>query len=630
MKLYKLFSVAALSATLAMTTSCADDYAEVNQDPSNVTLTDPKGLMAQAVIAFQPNDYLLWWYNVNYLTRWPQLAAPSAGFTEEYTEQKEEGGMGGQTIGVLKYRNDIANYIANTGKTEYHAYEAACNVLSVYLGIFDTDLYGDRPYTEACHYADKGILTPKYDKVEDLYNLWLTELDQSIEWLKDENNEFVSSEDVVYGGDRAKWCKLANSLKLRIAARLLANDPAKAKSIAEAVAKAPYMDSLDDDMIFCKASKTANGNNDWVYGTGNGLAAPALTENVANYMFACQDPRIRFIYTKNGFNSKVVQGFIDQGRFEDLPTPVKKNVVLDADGNFKEWGGMGEPWVRYSGLPVVFNPKMGAHAEEMAEYYNPGVRYNLTAGDATKSYMHYSYQSEEMKRGRVDFTLPTVGTEVIQDTEDCPLYTMYMTSAEVNLYLAEFKLLGANLPKSAAEYYNAGVALSVQEYDKVAGLNHIPYYDKTYGYDENEKVIALQAGEVDAMLATDAIKLTGNVDADLEKVYLQQLMHFSLLPDDQFVTARRSGYPKVGSALLPMVKFDGVALNAIPRRFEIAKPNPTDIMKDILAASYESQGFKTLGTNNSGVAFNLSGTPLNSERVWQDKNAPQWGSGHKK
>ena len=27
------------------------------------------------------------------------------------------------------------------------------------------------------------------------------------------------------------------------------------------------------------------------------------------------------------------------------------------------------------------------------------------------------------------------------------------------------------------------------------------------------------------------------------KVYLQQLIHFSLLPEDQYVTARRSGYP---------------------------------------------------------------------------------------
>ena len=35
---------------------------------------------------------------------------------------------------------------------------------------------------------------------------------------------------------------------------------------------------------------------------------------------------------------------------------------------------------------------------------------------------------------------------MIQDIEDNPWYGMYMTTAEVNLYLAEFKLLGANLP----------------------------------------------------------------------------------------------------------------------------------------------------------------------------------------
>jgi hypothetical protein len=49
---------------------------------------------------------------------------------------------------------------------------------------------------------------------------------------------------------------------------------------------------------------------------------------------------VRFIYTKNGFNSKVVQSFIDNGKYDKLPTAVKANVVLDNDGNFKEWGGM--------------------------------------------------------------------------------------------------------------------------------------------------------------------------------------------------------------------------------------------------------------------------------------------------
>ena len=172
---------------------------------------------------------------------------------------------------------------------------------------------------------------------------------------------------------------------------------------------------------------------------------------------------------------------------------------------------------------------------------------------------------------------------------------------------------------------------SVEEYDKLAKFNKIPYYYDSsnpgiYDYDKFEKTIALQDGEIDAMLATDNVKLTGSKSADLEKIYLQLLMHFSEQCDDQYVTARRSGYPKVGSKLLSYVKFENVALSAIPRRFVVSEPLNTDIMHDIVMKAYEDEGFKTLGTNSQGPQYNGGNAPLNVERVWPDKNAPQWGT----
>jgi hypothetical protein len=252
----------------------------------------------------------------------------------------------------------------------------------------------------------------------------------------------------------------------------------------------------------------------------------------------------------------------------------------------------------------------------------------LTVDDAAKTYSPFSYQTSEMKKGRTDYSVPTLGTKVIQDTDDNPLYQMYMTAAETNLYLAEFKLLGANLPQSAEHYYNRGVQFSVQTYDALAAANKIPYYGTTYGYDPHEDVIDLKDGEIEAMMATENVKLTGSVAEQIEKVYLQQLIHFTLQPDDQFVTARRSGYPMIGSKLLPFVKFDEVALEAIPRRFEISAPNVTDKMFDILTDIYKQQGFNALGSGNSGAPFNATSSPLNTERLWQDKGAPQWGTGY--
>lgn len=645
MKLNKIFIAGAMASMLAMTTSCRDDYQDLNIDPSNVAETMPDGILAAAINKFQPTGYQLWFYNTPYYTRWDQMGTPSGGFSNDFTGMKESGDQGTQYLQTLRLHNRLQSHInSGAGSEADNGYLAATGIMTIYLGIFDTDVYGSIPYTEACHYDDLGILTPKYDTVEELYDTWINELNSYITMLQAGGLNTNINQDAAYGCDWAKWAKLANSLKLKIAVRLLANDKSKALQIANEAASnsAGLITSTDDDFLFCKATSMNSGDNDVVYGTGNGLSTVYATQNVFKFMLGSKDPRIRFIYAKNDFNSQVVQSFIDNGAYDKLPSQVKENVVLDENGNFKEWGGMGEPWVRYTALPVQFEPK-NAHNkgaisdEEYEEYWNSGIRYQIKIGDNSKSYNPFCYYSDEMRRGRVDFTLPTAMTQdasgsvnmnIIQDTEDCPLYQMYLGAGEINLYLAELALLngGSFNGKSAEEWYKAGVKASVEEFDQLAKSNKIPYYGTTYNYDPNEKAIDLQDGEIDAMLATDNVKLTGTTADKLEKVYLQLLIHFSEQPDDQFVTARRSGYPKVGSSLLPFVKFDEVALSAIPRRFVQTSPDKTNVMKSIIDAAFAAQGFTQLGTNSQGAQYNSGNAPLNTERVWQDKGAPQWGT----
>ena len=644
MRFNKFFIAGAMASVLVLSTSCRDDYEDMNQDPANVTKTLPEGLMTAAINAFQPTDYLLWFYNTPYFTRWDQMGTPGGGFSEEYTGMAESGGQGGQYIGVLRYRNKIKKYIDDSGETKYNGYYAATGILTIYLGIFDTDMYGSVPYTEACRYDEDGIITPKYDTVEELYTLWIDELNNFITLLQGSGLDAASRQDAAYGCDWTKWAKLANSLKLKIAVRLYNNEPDKALQIANEAASnaAGLITSTDDDFLFCKATDVSSGNSDVEYGTGNGLSTVYATNHVINFMLKSKDPRVRFIYANNSFNSRVVQSFIDNGRWDDLPSAVKANVIRDKNGNFEKWGGMGEPWVRYTAIPVTYSPKISHDEgslsdEDYEEYFNPGTRYQIKSGDNVKSYNPFSYYQNEMRRGRIDFTLPTAMTKnadgsinmnVIQDTQDNPLYQMYLGAGEINLYLAEFALLngGSFGGKTAEEWYTAGVTASVEEFNTLAKDNKIPYYGTNYDYDPNDKPIDLQAGEIAAMLATDNVKLTGTTSEKLEKVYLQLLIHFSEQPDDQFVTARRSGYPKVGSSLLPFVKFKDIALSAIPRRFVIEEPTVTDLMYDIKTAAYKAEGFLHLGTNSQGTQFNSGDAPLNTERVWFDQKAPQWGT----
>ena len=227
-----------------------------------------------------------------------------------------------------------------------------------------------------------------------------------------------------------------------------------------------------------------------------------------------------------------------------------------------------------------------------------------------------------MVRGRCTYTFPTApGGKVVQDKDPQPLYSMTISTAEMNLYLAEFKLLGANLPKTAEEYFKAGVKASVEEYNDLAQLNKIPYSDKQHCNDPYDKPVTFSDAELQSMienlLARPEYQLTGDKASDLEKVYLQEYLHFYYQPIDQFVTARRSGVPKVGSSLIPWV--DLLPNTQIPRRFYMTKPDESDKMKAQKEAAYQKEGLSFTDGQEPDI--------LNSERIWIDKNAPAFGLG---
>lgn len=625
MKANKILIALSLLAAVGLT-SCRKEFASLNQKPDAVTMAEPSYLATRAMTLFETNDYTYWFYNQSLFSRWCQMAASGAFSDASYGH----GAVNWQNshITMLTYRNTINKYIADNEAPQNKAYAAMCGVLAIYGGIYATDINGDIQYTEASQYRDGGTLTPKYDTVEELYDLWVKELNDYITTFQDNTQVVVGNQDIIYGGDLKKWAKLANTLKLKIAVRLYNNNASKAGEIAKGVLSnsAGYIDSREEAFIYHKADAATGG--DLAYQTGNSLSGwmSSSSRNVIEFMKASKDPRVRFFYNKNAYNSEIVKEFIKEGKYEDLPTFVKENIIRDDDGNFVSWKPeTGEPWVRYQGIPVVKYDSPEYKALEKEFFVPTNTRYQLVIGDANKNYgVGTSSFSEEMVRGRVDYGVPTIpGGPSITDTEDVPWWGMYLGSGETNLYLAELAQLGA-ISGSAKTYYERGVALSVEEWDYIAGKNKIPYYGESWvnghKYASDEASIELKDGEIDAMLATDNVKWDGSI----EKIYLQLLMNFTMLPNDQFVTARRSGYPKVGSKLLPFVKFDGIALEAIPRRFEFTEPLNTDIMYEIRSASLKAQGFTT-GANQSGIGF-ASGTVLNSERLWQDKNAPQWGS----
>jgi hypothetical protein len=398
-------------------------------------------------------------------------------------------------------------------------------------------------------------------------------------------------------------------LKLKIAARLVNKDRARAIAIAEEVANsaAGYMDDLTDDFVYKRGIL--------YYGTGNGMWIGYGSKNLMDFLLANKDPRLRFIFEKNDFNGEVVQAFIDE--VKPLPPYIDPLVDYDVSGDFAGWLGDGEPWVRYHGAPL----SPDATQDPLNSIY-----FNQSATNTieNKTYLATSEYSEKLTRTRYRYTYPTKpGGRVLELKENEPPHNVILGSAaETNLYLAEFSLLGASLPKTAQEYFDWGVELSVLRADKLAENQEMPYYygDPVYEDEVEAEAAAtmLRDGEITALLAQPAFDLTTD---GLEKVYIQQYINFMNTPNDIWTTVRRSGIPMKGSAYLP---WEDATVSGneipIPRRMTVASPTEDDINYANKQAAVLEQGF-TGGTPDPAV--------LSTERLWFDQENPDYGAGPK-
>ncbi len=630
----KIFA-AVILASVVLSACNKAEYAKINTDPGKIGEGNPSYLFTQGYLEFEPSSYLYWYYISKIVKNFDQVNGGSTSDT--YNTMGELGGIGSQWIAVRKYENEIKDIVSRYPEEDQPKYQhmvAILNVLSSYLAVLDTDLYGSMPFTEAAQARYGGTLTPKYDTQAEIFSAILADLDNDINVFKTATDQILpSSQDPVYGGDVKKWIKVANGVKLKVAVRLLHQDKATALKVAQEVgASDDNIMTQADNFFFNRGMSSDNSMGDYAFHFGNGVEGMGTAnKTIVDFMKKNMDPRVFIIYAKNGFNSEVVQSFFDaqaNGEKCEIPDYImdEVNYTTDADGKkvFESWKAPGEPWVRIQGVPRGINISQKPEYTTGNNYFDSD-KWQVKLNGADKTYTPYSSQNERLVRGRCGtFTFPTRPGRTLQLSSNVgynagiPWYGMGITSGEMNLYLAELKLAGASLPKTAAQYFEAGVTASAKEYNQYAKLNQIPYIDATHTSDiEGDATIEITDDMIAEMLTHPDYKLNGT--DDLEKVYIQQYLHFMYQPTEQFVTARRGGIPKKGSSYIPWNESYDPTI--IPRRLYQTQPNETDIMREAKIAAFQEQGF-SFTTGDAGAK-------LNTERVWYDKGAPQWGDGPK-
>ncbi len=183
MKNYKsILSIVLLGTLTTALTGCRDDLKDPNIPPSEVTDASASQLFTTAQLGFSPFDYGVWFHTADNYLKNCQMCGFSGSMTEDRLAKS------GQTLGLmstelLRYYNEMVDKFGEDGG-DNACYLKAVQVLAIFGGIRDTDNNGDIPYTEAASYIYGGPMTPKYDKVQELYTLWNSQLKAAVQVFK--------------------------------------------------------------------------------------------------------------------------------------------------------------------------------------------------------------------------------------------------------------------------------------------------------------------------------------------------------------------------------------------------------------------------------------------------------------
>lgn len=143
--------------------------------------------------------------------------------------------------GVIKLINAA---VIDVNKKGLKTHEGVFRIFQSLLWATVTDLYGDIFYTEGLRGQD-GILFPKFDEQKDIYPALIQNLKDAAQLIADGKEPLDKVYDVMYAGDKTKWIKLANSLRLR----LLIRESNKVPNAAEiqAVALLPLLSDVSEN-----------------------------------------------------------------------------------------------------------------------------------------------------------------------------------------------------------------------------------------------------------------------------------------------------------------------------------------------------------------------------------------------
>ncbi len=546
-------------------TSCEKQFGDINTDPTIVTTPDIKYLLSysqERLMTYNGGEWI--WEGMEQLFRFTQHVTASP---YEVTGNVN-GRYGVYYSQILPNLFEIRRQISTLpDKDQYQKMQEVTYIIQALHGIKVTDMNGSIPYTGAIKGRYEADYSPAYDTQEALFTTWLGELDNAIGILSNSslsNQLTYGNSDIFYQGDWTKWVKLANTLKLRIAARLENQNTAKAQEIFRQVMQNAIgpIDNDDAQLKYTNPNFSPFGNDI------NYRSARYGSTSIVNFLKAANDPRLPIYFESNDLT----------GSYEDTLAKYSTSLPAFIDPN--------DPHINFQGAPADWttNPTVAGYIS------NAFAVGNTDPGNVVSRYFLISPINRKFFSPRLNGATGDYTDVLVSNAESCLLVAEFIEKGYGN---------GIDTKGTAEDWYKKGVTSSIKTMNAIAVTAQ-----SATGFTGN--------GDAEIAMYLSGPEVAFNGTNDLERIYIQQYLNFYRNASEAFVLVRRTGYPKNSSTYYAREAFN----EQIPRRWWLTDPG--EVNRDNWNAAMSEQGF----TPNAQDIPTLS-----SQRVWYDKNAPAFGEG---
>ncbi|HEX6533165.1 MAG TPA: SusD/RagB family nutrient-binding outer membrane lipoprotein [Gemmatimonadaceae bacterium] len=292
MTINRIGSVAVAFGVAAALAACSNDITNLNENPNSPVSAPPGALFTQATQTSASR-----WLGTTYNMRGTEFVAQHLAEVQYPDEDRYSRLQGPQTTSTFdraytRELEDLRKVIA-AGEAESNAaiYGPAL-VLRAIDFEYLTDSWGDIPYTQALQGdTTTGSLAPSYDTQQSIYTDLFATLRRASTDMASATGADLGSADPIYGGNLEQWVKLSNSLRARMAMRIVNKDPNTAETELAAALSDPgklIEDNADNAMVAWPGDGVYD--NPWA---DNFLTRDdhRMSQTLMNILVANSDPR---------------------------------------------------------------------------------------------------------------------------------------------------------------------------------------------------------------------------------------------------------------------------------------------------------------------------------------------------